>query len=125
MLAFLAMTLAVFVASNQQKADLQLFESILDSEYEIMANAVALEQMEIVSAGTDWADLDVLDGTMVTRNFGFNTFVETFDLSMTVQFVDALGIPSAVPTTIKELTIVATNDRYNLPLVTHARLISD
>jgi hypothetical protein len=125
MLAFLAMTMAIYMSLNQQKADLHTVESIIDSEYEILANAVALEQMEIIAASVDWADLDGLNGTEVTRAFSFNTFQESFDLSIGVQFVDASGNLSAIPTTMKEVSISAFNDRYTLPLVTHARLISD
>ncbi len=125
MLAFLAMTMAVFIALNQQRADLKTFESILDSEYEIMANAVALEQMEIVAASTSWDDLHDWNGDVVTRNFSFNNFQESFDIAIMVRFVDGSGNPSGVPTMTKEVVISASNSRFTRPLVTHARLISE
>ncbi len=124
MLAFLAMSMAVFIALNQQRADLKTVESIVDSEYEILANAVALEQMEIVAASTDWVDLDDWNGLEISRNFILNDFQESFDLKITVQYVDGAGNPSAVPSTTKEVSILAMNDRYTLPILTHARLLS-
>ena len=82
MLAFLAMSMAVFLALNQNRAEIRSYESIVDAEYEIMANAVALEQMEIVLASTSWDDLDVWDDSLVTRNFSINTFQEFFDVEV-------------------------------------------
>ena len=125
LLAFLAMSIALIVALNQHRSELRSHESIVDAEYEIMANAVAIEQMEIVIASTIWDDLDVRDYSVVTRNFSLPTFQESFDVAVSVQFVDGSGNPSVTPTTIKEVAVSTENIRYTSPIVTHARLIAE
>ena len=125
LMAFLAMSIAIMLAMSQFRSDIQSYESMVEDEYEIMANAVALEALEIISAGTDWDDLEVWDDSTMAINFSLSDFQESFDLGFQIQFVDAFGNPSVVPTTTKEVEVVAMHDRYTLPIVTHARLISD
>ncbi len=125
LMAFLAMSIAIMLSMSQFRSDIQSYQSMVEDEYEIMANAVALEALEIISASTDWDDLDVWDDSTMAINFSLPGFQESFDLGFQVQFVDAFGNPSGVPTTTKEVEVVAMHDRYTLPIVTHARLISD
>ncbi|GMQ80626.1 MAG: hypothetical protein BMS9Abin05_0054 [Rhodothermia bacterium] len=125
MLAFLAMSIAVLVALNQQRSEIRSYESIVDAEYEIMANAVSIEQLEVIAASTIWNNLEVWDDSVITRNFSLPTFQESFDVSVSVQFVDGSGYPSVTPTTVKEVAVSAENNRYTSPIVTHARLISE
>lgn len=125
MLAFLAMSIVMMITLSQLRTEKRSNAAIVENEYEIMANALALEQMEIVAASTVWDDLDVWDDSLLTKIFDFSTFQESFEIGVSVQFVDAFGNPSIVPTTIKEVAITAMHERYELPLVTHARLISE
>lgn len=125
MLAFLAMSIVMMITLSQLRTEKRSNAAIVENEYEIMANALAIEQMEIVAASTVWDDLDVWDDSLLTKIFDFSTFQESFDIGVSVQFVDEFGNPSIVPTTIKEVAITAMHERYELPLVTHARLISE
>ena len=124
LLAFLAMMVATLIAFNQYQGQIKSYGNTVHSEYEIMANAVAIEQMEIIDATTDWADLESWDGDTVAVNFSIDALSVPFEMGIDVQFVDDNGDPSVVPTTVKEVLVVAMNDRFRLPLVTHSRLIS-
>ncbi|MCH8246968.1 MAG: hypothetical protein IH951_11235 [Bacteroidetes bacterium] len=125
MLAFLAMTIVMMITLSQRRTDIRSHESLVENEFEIMANALAIEQMEIVIGSTAWEDLENWDDSVSTKNFTFTGFQESFQIGVSIQFVDGFGNPSIVPTTIKEVAISAMNDRYVLPLVTHARLVSE
>lgn len=125
MLAFLAMSIVMMITISQHRAELRSHQSLVENEYEIMANALAIEQMEIVIASTAWDDLEDWDESVTTKIFTFSGFQESFEIGVSIQFVDGFGNPSVVPTTVKELAITAMHERYELPLVTHARLISE
>ena len=126
MLAFLAMAMAVMLAVTQMRSDLRSHQSMVSEEFEIMANAVTLEQLDIISVSTSWDSLDVVwDDSIVVRGFGFNGDEVDFDLAIAVQYVDAGGNPAAGATTRKEVAVSAGNDRFILPLVTHARIFSE
>jgi len=125
MLAFLAMSIVMMITLSQHRTELRSHQSLVENEYEMMANALAIEQMEIVIASTAWEDLEDWDASATTKNFTFSGFQESFEISVSIQFVDGFGNPSIVPTTVKEVAITAMHERYELPLVTHARLISE
>ena len=125
LLAFLAMMIAMSISINQNRIRLSSYDSMVRSEYEIMANAVTIEQMEIVKAGTAWDDLEDWHGDTTNVSITIGSFAESFNLSYTVQYVDDNGNPSGAPTSVKEVEIIALNDRFNQPLFTHARLISE
>ncbi len=125
MLAFMAMMLATLAALNQYRAQLDTYEELILSEYEIMANAVAIEQMELLDIGTDWEDLEDVDGDTTQVSFSASDLSVDFDLIFAVQFVDEDGDPSPSPTSIKEVEIKAYNEKFTLPMVTHTRLFSE
>ena len=58
----MAMMLATIAALNQYRGQIRTEEEMIRSEYEIMANAVAIEQIQILDIGTDWEDLEDVDG---------------------------------------------------------------
>ena len=90
-----------------------------------MANAVAIEQIELLDIGTDWADLEDVDGDTMQVAFSAGDLTVDFDLMFAVQYVDENGDPSASPTSIKEVQVMAFHDKFFLPMVTHTRLFSE
>jgi hypothetical protein len=124
MLAFLAMAMVIQLAMTQHRSEIQNYESMVEDEMEMMANAVALEQIEVIEASTDWDSLYVWNDSVTTRTFQLGTLSETFKLGVSVQYMNGSGKASAAATTIREVSVAAMNDRYKLPVVTHARLIS-
>ncbi|NQV71607.1 hypothetical protein HQ496_00690 [bacterium] len=101
------------------------FDNVIRSEYELMANAVVLEQMELLDLGTDYEDLENWDGDELDRSFTVGDMSIAFTLIVEVQFVDEDGQPSEVETNQKEVTIRATQEKFLVPLVQHSRLFSD
>ena len=122
--AFLAMIIAMMVARDQSRSHIQTYQNSVLSEFEIMANAVALEQAEIIHATTSWEDLEIRDGDIQYVNYTVDETSFPFTLGIDVQFVDDEGLLSPNPTTVKEVLIIATNERFSNPVVTHSRLIS-
>src|SRR5690606_568111 len=125
LMAFLAMTIAALATLNQMTSQMATYDNIVHSEYQLMANAEVIERMEIIALGTDYDDLDALDGSELSTSFSINEVSVNFDLEIVVQFVDEDGEPSVEETDIKEVAITAFNDRYALPLVTHRRMFSE
>lgn len=125
MLAFLAMMLATIAALNQYQAQLHTYEQLIHSEFEIMANAVTIEQMELLDLGTNWEDLEDVHGDTTEVTFSVGDLNVSFDLAFAVQFVDENGDPSGSPTSIKEVQIKAYHDKFTLPMVTHTRLFAE
>jgi len=125
LMAFLAMMIASIAAFNQLTSRTQLFDDMIQSEYELMANAVVLEQVELIDLGTEYDDLEDWDGAEMERAFTVGDFSITFTLTVNVQFVDEDGVPSEAETNQKEVAVSATQEKFLLPLVTHSRLFSD
>lgn len=125
LMAFLAMMIASIAAFNQLTSRTQSFDDMIQSEYELMANAVVLEQVELIDLGTEYDDLEDWDGAEMERAFTVGDFSITFTLTVNVQFVDEDGVPSEAETDQKEVAISATQEKFLLPLVTHSRLFSD
>lgn len=125
LLAFLAMMIATIAAYNQMGAKMGTYQQMIHSEYELMANAVTIEQMEIIALATDYDDLEDLDGDVLSRSFTAGSRSVSFSLTIDVQFVDDDGSPSASETDQKEVSIAATNTLFATALVTHARIFSD
>lgn len=125
MMAFLAMMIAALAAINQYTAQIQSYDEAYRTEFELMANALVLEEMEIIDMTTDWDDLEDWDGDEMTRSYEAANGDIDFMLTVSVQYVDDDGEASEVATSNKELTISATNSRYSLNLVSHSRIISE
>ena len=125
MMAFLAMMIAALAAINQYTAQVQSYDEAYRTEFELMANALVLEEMEIIDMTTDWDDLENWAGDELTRTYEAANGDLEFTLTVTVQYVDDDGEASEVATSNKELTISATNSRYTFNLVSHSRIISE
>jgi len=123
LLAFLAMMIAALSAINQYTAQLQSFEAAYRSEFELMANAVVLEEIEIIDLTTNFSALGALDGEERTRSFEVGSVSVEFDLSISVIYVTESGVLSLDPTPQREVAISATHSRFTTPLVTHKRII--
>ena len=123
LLAFLAMMIAALSAINQYTAQLQSFEAAYRSEFELMANAVVLEEIEIIDLTTNFSALGALDGEERTRSFEVGSVSVEFDLSISVIYVTESGVLSLDPTPQREVAISATHPRFTTPLVTHKRII--
>lgn len=125
MLAFLALMMIMVSSLNQYQAQLRSHDSMVRSEYEIMANAVTIERMEIINLGTDWADLSALHGDSTSVNFTVGGFVIPFSMKTAVQYVDVTGAPSGVPTSYKEVALTSSNPKFSIDLVTHTRIFAE
>lgn len=125
LMAFLAMMIASIAAFNQMGSKAAVFEQMIHSEYELMANAVVIERMEIIAVGTDFGDLDDLDGETMTGTFAAGDLDVDFTLTLDVWYVDDDGDPSAGPTSQQELEITAENTHFNQPLVVHSRIFTE
>jgi len=123
LLAFLAMMIAALASINQYTAQLQSFEAAYRSEFELMANAVVLEEIEIIDLTTNFSALGALDGEERTRSFEVGSVSVEFDLSISVIYVTESGVLSLDPTPQREVAISATHPRFTTPLVTHKRII--
>jgi len=125
MMAFLAMMIAGLAALNPLTAQVGAYAQTYRSEYELMANALVLEQLEIIDMTTDYEDLEDWDGDTMTRSFEVSQGDIDFELTVEVQFVEEDGTPSATETDQKEVTISATQDKFTITLVTHSRLFAE
>ena len=125
MMAFLAMMIAALAAINQYTAQVSSYEQAYRNEFELMANAVVLEEMEIVDLTTDYDDLDALSGTESTREYTVGSNSVEFTLTYTVGWVEEDGTPSEVETDQKEVTISATHEKFAVTLVAHSRMFAD
>ena len=123
-MAFLAMMIASFAAFNQMSAQLLTYDEMVRGEYELMANALVLERMEIIDMTTDFEDLEDFDGTSMSAAFSAGDVSVTFTLSISVLWVDDDGLESESETDQQEVTISATNEKFGMTLVTHRRLFS-
>ena len=106
-------------------AQVETYDQMISAEYELMANGVALEQMEIIDLSTDYDDLEDWDGIEMTKDFSIDVSTVTFDLEIDVDWVDDNGVVSASPTDQKQITISASQEDYSRTLVAHTRLFSD
>ncbi len=122
--AFLAMMLATMAALSQFRAQVTTYEDMVRGEYEIMANAVAIEQIELIDLNTAWANLESVDGDTLAVTWAVGTESVAFSLAFAVQYVDESGVPSGIPTTVKEVSVTATNTKFSSALVTHTRLFT-
>jgi len=125
MLAFLAMMIAALAAINQYTAQIQSYDEAYRTEFELMANALVLEQMEVIDMTTDFEDLEDWHGDEFTREFAVQDDGIEFTLSVEVQFVDESGEFSEDPTSQKEVTVSAVHSRYSVTLVAHSRIIAE
>ena len=125
MLAFLAMMIAALAAINQYTAQVQSYDEAYRTEYELMANALVLEQIEVIDMTTDFEDLEDWDGDEFTREFAVQDDGIEFTLTVSVEYVDESGEFSEDATSQKEVTVSATHPRYTVALVTHTRIIAE
>jgi hypothetical protein len=124
LLAFLAMMMATLAALNQYQSQLTTYESMVRGEYEVIANAVVIEQMEIVDLSIPWANLESVDGDTTTAEWAIGSENVSFQLAFAVQYVDEDGTPSGTPTTTKEVAISASNSKFSTDLVNHTRMFT-
>lgn len=124
-MAFLAMMIASIAAFNQMNSQLGTYDNMVRGEYEMMANGLILEQIELIELGTDYDDLEDWNGSELTRSFTVGDISVPFTLSVEVQYVDDDGLPSAIETNQKEVSIGATQEKFSITLVRHTRLISE
>jgi hypothetical protein len=125
LMAFLAMMIASIAAFNQMNSQLGTYDNMVRGEYEMMANGLILEQIELIELGTDYDDLEDWNGSELTRSFTVGDISVPFTLSVEVQYVDDDGLPSAIETNQKEVSIGATQEKFSITLVRHTRLISE
>lgn len=125
LLAFLAMMIAALAAINQYTAQIQSYDEAYRTEFELMANALVLEQLEVIDMSTDFEDLEDWDEDEFTREFAVGDDALEFTLSVEVQFVDESGEFSEDPTSQKEVTVAAEHPRYSVTLVSHSRIIAE
>ena len=124
-MAFLAMMIAALAAINQYTAQIQSYDEAYRTEFELMANAVVLEQLEVIDMSTDFDDLDNWDDDSMTLEFEVGDDGIEFTVGVSVQYVDESGEPSGTPTSQKEVTVSAQHSRYSVTLVTHSRIIAE
>ncbi len=124
-MAFLAMMIAALAAINQYTSQMQAYDEAYRTEFELMANALVVEQLEVIDMTTDWDDLEDWDGDEIDAEFEVHNGDIEFTLAISVQFVDDDGTPSESETSNKEVAIQATSDRYTVALVTLTRVISE
>ncbi len=125
MLAFLALMMITVSSLNYFEGQQRTHDNMIRSEYEIMANAATIEAMEIIGQGTDWDDLDELDGDSTSVSYTVGAFSVPFSMETAVQYVNADGTPSATPTAYKEVALTSSNTRFAVALVTHARIFAE
>lgn len=125
LMAFLAMMIAALAAINQYTAQIQSYDEAYRAEFELMANALVLEQMEIIDMSTDFEDLEDWHGDEMTREFEVGDDGIEFQVAVSVQYVDEFGESSESPTSQKEVTITAEHPRYSVTLVRHSRIIAE
>jgi hypothetical protein len=125
MLAFLAMMMITIASMNYFQAEMRTNDNMIRSEYEIMANASTIEQMEVINQTVDWDDLFNLDGDSSTVTYGVDAFSVDFAMEVDVQYVTVTGAASATPTSYKEVSLTASNDKYSVDLVTHTRIFAE
>lgn len=125
LLAFLAMMIAALATINQLTERIKSFDETLRGEYELMANALVLERMEVVDLTTDYDDLEDWDGIQQILGYDVSGNNLDFTLDYEVTYVDDNGDPSEQETNQKEVSISASNEKFAWTLVTHQRLFSD
>lgn len=125
MMAFLAMMIAALAAINQYTAQVQSYDEAYRTEFELMANALVLEQLEIIDMTTAFEDLEDWDGDELTRTYEVWNGELEFTLTIAVQYVDESGEPSEAATSQKEVAITAEHPRYSVDLVSHTRIIAE
>ncbi|MFT5143011.1 MAG: hypothetical protein ACI80V_002321 [Rhodothermales bacterium] len=115
------MMVASMAAYNQQMSGVRAQEDRIRSELEVMANAVALDEIEIGAASRSWTSLDDLDGTSGITSFTLDSVSVAFNWEWDVRYVDDDGVESTLPTDLKEAEVTITHDRWALDLVIIAR----
>lgn len=125
LMAFLAMMIASVAAFNQMSAQMLTYDEMVRGEYELMANALVLERMEIIDMTTDYDDLEDWNDSSLSAAFSAGGISVTFTLDVAVIYVDDDGLFSESETDQKEVSIEATNEKFGMTLVTHRRLFSD
>ncbi len=124
-MAFLAMMIAALATINQLRGQIQSFDETLRGEYELMANALVLERMEVVDLITEYDDLEDWDGIQQILGYDVSGNNLDFTLDYEVTYVDDNGDPTEEETDQKEVSISATNEKFAVTPVMHQRLFSD
>lgn len=124
-MAFLAMMIATLASMQQQQATMATYLRMVYQEYEIMANAVALQELEVIDLNVEYDDLDGLNGTSQSTFYEAGDQDVNFTVSYTVQYVDDSGHPASLATDVKQVTVSVTHEQFDLALVKESRLIAD
>ena len=121
--AFLALFLAMMFSLHQLRRSVISNEATIHSELEIMANAVGLQQVEVL-AGVNYDDLFLFDGDTLSLSYiaAGDTFI--FTLAIETHHATETGQYSAVATGFKEAVVSVLHQRYSDPLVRHTRIFS-
>lgn len=125
MLAFLALLMITISSLNQIRGQMNAYDGLVRSEFEIMANAATIERMEIINLGTDWDDLDALNGDSTSISYTVGATTVPFSVQTAVQYVDVNGVPSGFPTSYKEVVLTASHPKFNTFLVTHVLIFAE
>lgn len=118
------MMVASIAAYNQQMSSIRAQEDRIRSELEMMAAAVALNEMEVNAASLSFSALDDLDGTSGSSSYTLDTVSVAFNWEWDVRYVDDLGELVESPTDLKEAEITVTHSRWSFALVVLARTYS-
>ena len=125
MLAFLAMMMISISSMNYYQAQMRSNDNAIRSEYEIMANAATIEQMEIINQTIDWDDMLLMNGDSTSISWGIDEFSVEFSMLTSVQYVTITGSPSVIPTSYKEVTLTSASDKFSIDLVSHSRIFAE
>ena len=125
LMAFLAMMVASIAAYNQQMSAVRSQEDRIRSELEMMAAAVALDEMETRAAAMNWTALDDLDGTTGSSNFTLDSISVAFDWEWDIRYVNDYGEESGSPTDLKEAEVTVMHSRWSFDLVVLARTFGE
>ena len=112
LLAFLAMMVASIAAYNQQMSAIRSQEDRIRSELEMMAAAVALDEMEITAASKSWTALDDLDDTSGLATYVIDTVSVSFNWTWEIRYVNDDGEEAAGVTDLKEAEVTITHSRW-------------
>jgi hypothetical protein len=121
--AFLSIALATLFSLNQQRNTIATYQSLVQSEFEIMANGVALQKLEVL-AGKDFESLMDHGGDSEVTTFTAGNVTIPFEVETSVSYVTVSGEASVSATDYIEVSVSVTQARFENPIVVHTRIFS-